>query len=507
LPTESLREARAASLLLPATLLVEAAFHQDKETFRQAAEKNRLAAYAPRRKTPSRWIAFAFSATDRPFTFEVMKSLQRGVGTLALVFILFFCTSGGPYSTETLIHSVGPGLGLLILLIVPLIWSVPEVLIVGELASMLPEEGGYYRWVDRAFGRFWAFQNGWLTWMYSLVDMAIYPVLFNQYLRYFFPDLDPRFEWAISLVVIWGATWINLKGSVRVGRVSVIAGLFVMLGFLVMSVACMPHLGHVPWHPFATEKGKGLGGLAVGISIALWNYIGWDNASTVQGEVTDASRSYPRALAFALPFVTLGYFIPLLAALGATDWTTWSDGKWPQIAARATGPLGSWIAVWIALGGMVSALALFNALLLAYSRIPFVLAIDHLLPKSLGKLDARGTPRNAVIISAAFYSIFVLVPFGKLVIADVLLYSLALFLEFGALVRLRKSEPSLRGAFRIPTGRGGVIFLATLPIIILIGVIALSFRDREYGLPAVIGAALAIGLGPIIYRLATKSSR
>jgi len=43
------------------------------------------------------------------------------------------------------------------------------VLIVGELASMLPEEGGYYRWVDRAFGRFWAFQNGWLTWMYSLV--------------------------------------------------------------------------------------------------------------------------------------------------------------------------------------------------------------------------------------------------------------------------------------------------------------------------------------------------
>ena len=58
----------------------------------------------------------------------------------------------------------------------------PEVLIVGELASMLPEEGGYYRWVDRAFGRFWAFQNGWLTWMYSLVDMAIYPVLFNQYL-------------------------------------------------------------------------------------------------------------------------------------------------------------------------------------------------------------------------------------------------------------------------------------------------------------------------------------
>lgn len=69
------------------------------------------------------------------------QQLPRGVGTVALVFILFFSTSGGPYTTETLIHSVGPGLGLLILLLVPLIWSLPEALIVGELASMMPEEG------------------------------------------------------------------------------------------------------------------------------------------------------------------------------------------------------------------------------------------------------------------------------------------------------------------------------------------------------------------------------
>src|SRR5438128_8841138 len=251
------------------------------------------------------------------------QKLPRGIGTVGLVFILFFCTSGGPYTTETLIHQVGPGLGLLILLLVPLIWSVPETLIVGELASMLPEEGGYYRWVDRAFGRFWAFQNGWLTWMYSLVDMAIYPVLFNQYLRYFLPSLDARLEWIVSLLVIWGATLINLRGSVRVGRASIVAGSFIMLGFLVMAILSARRITHVPWQPFASEKGGGVGGLAVGISIALWNYIGWDNASTVEGEVHDAGRSYPRALAFALPFVTIGYLVPLLTTLGATDWTTW----------------------------------------------------------------------------------------------------------------------------------------------------------------------------------------
>src|SRR5207244_5011732 len=159
-------------------------------------------------------------------------------------------------------------------------------------------------------------------------------------------------------------------------------------------------------------------------------------------------------------------FVPLLTTLGASDWTTWTEGGWPQIAVSVSGSAGRLIAIWIGLGGMISALALFNALLLGYSRIPFVLANDGLLPRPLAKLDVRGTPRTAIIVSAGFYSVFALVSFGKLIVADVLLYSLALFLEFGALVQLRKIEPSLRGVFRIPLGRAGVTILAALPMIV-----------------------------------------
>jgi amino acid transporter len=224
----------------------------------------------------------------------------------------------------------------------------------------------------------------------------------------------------------------------------------------------------------------------------------------VQGEVNDASRSYPRALAVALPLVTLGYFVPLLSTLAASDWTTWTDGGWPAIAAAAAGGAGYWIGIWVALGGMVSALALFNALLLSYSRIPFVMATDSLLPAALAKTDERGTPRNAVLVSAVCYSFFVLVPFGRLVVADVLLYSLALFLEFGALVKLRKAEPGLRGAFRIPLERRWVALLAAVPMVVLVGVVFISFHDGEYGLPAVIGAGVAIALGPVMYKFASR---
>src|SRR5438067_8870269 len=149
--------------------------------------------------------------------------LQRALSTLALVFVMFFNVSGGAFTTETLIVSVGPGLGLLLLVLVPLFWSLPETLIIGELASALPEEGGYYKWVQRAFGRFWAFQNGWWTWMYSLVDMAIYPVLFTQYLAFFAPSLPPSTRWIIALAMIWGATAINLTGAAKVGFTSILA--------------------------------------------------------------------------------------------------------------------------------------------------------------------------------------------------------------------------------------------------------------------------------------------
>jgi amino acid transporter len=434
-------------------------------------------------------------------------TLARSLTTLSLVFILYFSTSGGAYTTESLVREVGPGLALLMMALVPVVYSTPEILIVGELASMLPEEGGYYRWVQRAFGPFWAFQNGWLTWMYSLVDMAIYPKLFVTYLAYFWPGLPAGGIWAVGLAVIWGATALNLRGAGRVGRSSVWAGMFIVAGFAVFSVAGFTHASHLPWHPFAAPGRSGGGGLAVGLSIALWNYIGWDNASTVQGEVRDASRSYPRALAFALPLVIAGYLLPLLAGLAATDWRTWTEGGWPAIARAAGGTLGPMLGAWIALGGMVSALALFNALLLVYSRIPFVMAADGLLPAPLGRTDSRGTPRNAVLFAAVWYSLFMLIPFGGLVVADVLLYSLALMLELGALIRLRQREPALRGAFRIPIGTAGVAMLAALPLGVLLLVVALSMIDGEYGIPALAGAALAIGLGPLCYAIAIRGRR
>ncbi len=415
---------------------------------------------------------------------------------------MFFTVSGGPFGLEGLVGTVGPGVALLLLFATPLLYSVPEALLIGEIASMLPVEGGYYQWVKRAFGRGWGFWNGWLSWIYSLIDMAIYPVLFLQYLRFFLPELSRLEAWGVALALIWGATWLNLRGTRAVGTAS---GWFlgvVLAPFGVLVVVALARwlggAGALTVTPFHAPGTSFAGALGIGISQCIWNYSGWDNASTIGGEIENASATYPRALGRALPLVTVVYLLAIVPALALTSWDAWTDGAWPAIARGIVGP---WLAAWLALAGMLSAFALFNALLLAYSRIPLVVAQDALLPAALARVDERGTPRNAVLASAVAYSGFALLSFGGLLAADVLLYSAALALEFAALIQLRRREPDLRGAFRVPVGIPVLVVLALLPMAFITVAVTLEVQSKEIGLPGVAVAALLAAVGPVWYAL------
>ncbi len=68
--------------------------------------------------------------------------------------------SGGPYGLEDTIGEAGAGMGLLLIIITPIIWSLPTALMVAEMATMMPVEGGYYYWGKTALGPFWGFNLG-----------------------------------------------------------------------------------------------------------------------------------------------------------------------------------------------------------------------------------------------------------------------------------------------------------------------------------------------------------
>eukprot|EP00913_Durusdinium_trenchii_P002291 g2115.t1 len=87
---------------------------------------------------------------------------------LGLSAIIYYSVSGGPYGAEDAVSSAGPLLSLAGFLVMPLVWSLPEALITAELATTFPSNAGFVEWVTAAFGPFWGFQEGFLSWISSV---------------------------------------------------------------------------------------------------------------------------------------------------------------------------------------------------------------------------------------------------------------------------------------------------------------------------------------------------
>src|SRR5438067_502037 len=108
--------------------------------------------------------------------------MRRKITLLPLIAATYFIVAGGPFGLEDTVSRAGYAGAIAILLLTPLIWALPTALMVSEMTSAVPEEGGYYVYVTRAMGPFWGFQEAWLSLVGSIFDMAIYPTLFVGYL-------------------------------------------------------------------------------------------------------------------------------------------------------------------------------------------------------------------------------------------------------------------------------------------------------------------------------------
>src|SRR5258706_475912 len=152
--------------------------------------------------------------------------------------------AGGPYGLEEIVQKAGYRDAIAILLLVPIVWSVPAALMVAELGSSIPEEGGYYAWVRRALGPFWGFQEAWLSLVASVFDMAIYPTLFVCYLGRLFPSVAtgwPSIVLGVGMIAICAA-W-NVRGSRALGLAVILGGIVCAVGMfnaLVMSYSRVP---------------------------------------------------------------------------------------------------------------------------------------------------------------------------------------------------------------------------------------------------------------------------
>jgi len=425
----------------------------------------------------------------------VTGGLRRELGLLPLAAVIFFNVSGGPYGIEDTVPSFGPGLALLLLVVTPLLWSLPVSLAMAELASALPAEGGYVAWTARAFGPFWGFQVGWWSWLDSFVDVAVYPALFVEYARFWAPAMTAGERWLLAAAFIVVLTALNVLGVRPVGRAAVVLAAASLLPVAGLVVAGLAAARVAPWTPFLAEGRTLEAGLGVGLAVVMWNYSGWDTPATVLGETRAPEHAFRAAVFMALPVIAIAYVLPLGAALatGRVDADAWRTGGLPDVA-RAVG--GAGLAWAIAAGAVISTAGLFLSLTLTNSRLPYVLGRAGALPAAFAAVHPRfGTPWVAVLVSAAGYAACAAFSFRELIVLNVWLYSLSLVVELAAFVRLRAVEPDLHRPWRVPGGMPGAVAAAALPSCFALGAMATA------GWTNTIAGVVAALTGPVVYGL------
>ena len=431
------------------------------------------------------------------------KPVLRKLRLLPLLAATYFMVSGGPNGLEDIIGAAGYGRALLVLLLLPLVWSLPTTLLVGELASAIPEQGGFYAWVRRALGPFWGFQEAWLSLASSVFDMAVYPTIIVSYLSHVLPGVTAGHRGLlieigiVALVTLW-----NLRGAVAVGEGSVLLWCVAISPFLLLT-------GLAVWFGMHTRHAA-MGrpahlDLPTAITVAMWNYMGWDNASTIANEVENPQRTYPRVMLLAALMVTAIYLLPV----GAVAWAgipaeRFSTGAWAD-AALLLG--GAALAVSVAMAGSLDSLGTFNALTLSYTRLPYAMARDGLLPAVFTRRNARNVPWVALLACATCWALALGFTFERLIIVDVALWGLSLLLEFAALLVLRRSEPELPRPFRIPGPTWLAGALAIGPAALVGYAIYATRAERLANMPAVLFTGLIVLLGVPMYSLAHWRSR
>jgi len=414
-----------------------------------------------------------------------------------LVAATFFMVSGGTYGTEDIVHGAGYGRAMLILLLTPILWSLPTAFMIGELSSALPAEGGYYAWVRRAMGNFWGFQEAWLSLVASIFDMAIYPTLFVVYMTRMFPWFQEGHRGVmVGVAVVVTCAILNIAGVKVVSTTS-------LWLFFALSAPFLVIVGLAPFKIGAlanavTKPTTSTVDIIGGLLIAMWNYMGWDNASTIALEVERPQHTYPRAMIAAVIVVSLSYILPVLAVnITGVPAAAFETGSWADLAGLMA---GNWLRVVLVLGGMMCGFGMFNALVMSYSRLPLAMAQDGMLPGVFGKLQQKSrAPWVAILALAMGWAMCLGLGFARLVTLDILLYGASLLLEFVALAVLRFREPDLPRPFKVPGGLFGAIAIGIPPVLLLAFSVIRSEHEQIWNMSSFAFGMILIAAGFVAY--------
>ncbi|GAX25255.1 hypothetical protein FisN_5Lh337 [Fistulifera solaris] len=431
------------------------------------------------------------------------------LGLVSFSILVFYNVSGGPFGVEASVRAGGNFYSLLGFLVVPLIWSLQEAAMTAELGAAFPEASGGVAWVEEAFGSTAGWMSGYLNWVAGATDNAIYPVLFLEYVMQIFKaSVLEEIESAHSdtmhhLIRIFLITaistslaYINWLGLELVGRISILICFVAMSPFVLLLLVGAAKCDPSRWFEIPdqicsdhTVSFWESGFVTTGvlwrplINNLYWNLNSFDAAGSFAADVDDPNKTFARGMMWGLLLVTIGYFVPLLIATGASDTphSKWVEG---YLAGIAFDVGGVWLGAWTVFAAGVSNIAMFQAEMSADAYQVMGMAERGFLPKIFARRSRQGTPTygillgTAVIIVASSFS-----NFDELVEMLNFMYTLSLVFEFAAFIKLRVSHSETHRPWKVPLNTFGcILFLLPTMVFMVIIIVIASWKSYVFAL-------------------------
>jgi amino acid transporter len=394
------------------------------------------------------------------------RTALRQASFLPLLAVFYSFTAGGPFGYEEIFSTSGPGMAMLFLGLVPFFWSIPISLAASEMNSILPVQGGFYRWTRAAFGDFWGFLSGWWNWTGTFLLNSVFGVLLMVYLGEYFPVLHSRlWQWFGATIVLCLFAWVNVRGIQVAGWVAVAMQVAILVPVVWLCIAGLFQWHHNPLVPFVPPGKPLLGVFGAGLALAMWDYAGYEQLSSVSEEMKDPQKTFVRVLAWNTPMNILTYTVPATIALAVLgNWGSWKTG-YIVTAAGAVGGRGLFWAMMAA--SILGTASLSNSTILYTTRIPAAMAEDGYLPRWLAVLHPRyRTPARAIAISTVIYCALASWRVVDLVNVYIWTRIATSMLTLLSAWQLRRKMPHAPRRFRIPGGTLGLAYVVLFPALL-----------------------------------------
>jgi APA family basic amino acid/polyamine antiporter len=324
---------------------------------------------------------------------------------------------------------------------------------VAELGAAMPQAGGFYIYSKRAFGTPVGFAVGWADWLNNCAVVAYAAVAASEYIAALVPSMESwQTSIALALLFLFCAlhwTGLRLSSSIQQLTSSVTA-----ITFLLLAAACLLHPAqtNVSTLPLGVAGHGGLLKTLVPLVAALRaivvTYDGWYEAIYFTEEDTDAAKHLPRAMLGGVVLVLGLYLLMNLAFLHVLSIPALAASKLAAAdAARVVFP--AWSGWFVTVLSLLTLLSLMNAVLLGAPRILLAIGRDGLFTERAARVGPGGTPRVALLLSAATTAILIASGSFEVIIAVAAILVAAMYCaNYIAVIVLRLREPDMVRPFR-----------------------------------------------------------